>query len=403
MSKRSGLRRFCRGAFALALVWAFGARVTRAAVDQLDLRPNEPADFGLRNIAAGATSIFGAWGYWYRARVVEIETVPADANLELFFIRANFQKRFERAVPPVRVKLPSRVESTPKDSFMLRVSAAGYSTQERAVKLDRLPRQLLVKLAPLPNTLVNLTETHLAGRTTLTLRTDHEPELRVLKNRAGQGFTLALSETANGLEEVPALAGGWVDRVDVTQVGEDLLIKVATRGEEIEARSRSSVDPVHQEYVFVLDLLKKGTRPPTQAGIRSQLGALSVAPGSACVARYEAALRERLDPKQLARALRSGGIANLYRREAMLRLGRLNRGRVTLQSGETLRTGSPVELELALQSGARVAGYLSLLNAFARTEKEPEVAMRSLIAPDLDPRAFSEIYRAGEAARRSCG
>lgn len=403
MTQRPRALRTPARALALLLVWALCSPAAGGAVDQLDLRPHEPADFGLRNIAAGATSIFGAWGYWYRPRVVEIETVPADASLELFFIRANFQKRFERAAPPVRVTLPSRVESTPKDSFMVRVAASGYSTQERVVKLAKLPRHLLVKLDPLPNTLVSLAETHLAGRTALTLRTDHEPELRVLRSRGQRGFTLALSETANGLEEVPALSGGWVDRVDVKQVGEDLLITVATRGDDVETRSRSSLDPVRREYVFTLELLKKGTRPPTQSQIRHQLEALRVSPDSPCVARYEAALRERLDPKQLARALRSGGIANLYRREAMLRLGRLNRGRVTLQSGETLRTGSPVELEVALQSGASVSGYLALLDALARTEREPEVALRSLVAPDLDPKVFDEIYRAGEAARHSCG
>ena len=37
---------------------------------EIDMSPNEPASFGIRNVAAGATAILGGWNYWYKERVV---------------------------------------------------------------------------------------------------------------------------------------------------------------------------------------------------------------------------------------------------------------------------------------------------------------------------------------------
>ena len=84
----------------------------------------------------------------------------------------------------------------------------------------------------------------------------------------------------------------------------------------------------------------------------------------------------------------------------MKRLGRLERGSVKTLSGESLRTGSPLELEMALQTGAQVKGYLGLLGAFARTQPDPALALRSLIAPELPADEFAPIYAEAEAA---CG
>jgi len=98
----------------------------------------------------------------------------------------------------------------------------------------------------------------------------------------------------------------------------------------------------------------------------------------------------------------SGGITDLYRREAMLRLGRFREGSVRTEAGETLRTGSSLEMALALQSAATVEGYLALLGALARSEPQPEQTMRSLVAPQLSNSEFAPIYEVVEGARRSC-
>ena len=58
----------------------------------------------------------------------------------------------------------------------------------------------------------------------------------------------------------------------------------------------------------------------------------------------------------------------------MLLLGRSERGMVHTLAGEDLRTGSPIELEMALQSAATVEGYLGLLAAFARANAAQAVS-----------------------------
>jgi hypothetical protein len=371
---------------------------------EIDMSPHEPASFGLRNVAAGATAILGGWNYWYKERIVEVQTVPADAQVQLFFIRMNFQKRFERVEPPVRVRLPSRIETTGKDSFALRVAAAGYSTREMSIKVNDVPNRLVVKLEPLPNALIALTDTHLAGRTTLTFRTTKEPELRVMKSRGASGFTISLSETANQLPSDSKVAGGRVQGLEVAQVGEDLLVRVDTDGSDVEARSRQSYDPIRKEHLFVVDLLKEGTRRPTQHQVRAELERIPLGTELRCALRFEEVLRSEIDPEVIARGLRpSGSVADLYRREAMLRLGRLDQGRVRTLEGEVLRTGSPIELELALQSGSTVKGYIGLLGAVARTQPEPALAMRSLVAPEMGAAEFDPIYERAAAARRTCG
>jgi hypothetical protein len=374
------------------------------AIGEVDMSPHEPASFGLRNVAAGATAILGGWNYWYKERIVEVQTVPADAQVQLFFIRMNFQKRFERVEPPVRVRLPSRIETTSKDSFALRVAAAGYSTREMSIKVNDVPDRLVVKLEPLPNALVALTDTHLAGRTTLTFRTTKEPELRVMKSRGASGFTISLSETANQLPSDSKVAGGRIQGLEVAQVGEDLLVRVDTDGSDVEARSRQSYDPIRKEHLFVVDLLKEGTRRPTQHQVRAELERIPLGTELRCALRFEEVLRSEIDPEVIARGLRpSGSVADLYRREAMLRLGRLDQGRVRTLEGEVLRTGSPIELELALQSGSTVKGYIGLLGAVARTQPEPALAMRSLVAPEMGAAEFDPIYERAAAARRTCG
>ena len=126
-------------------------------------------------------------------------------------------------------------------------------------------------------------------------------------------------------------------------------------------------------------------------------------PDDACSEAFALVLRDGLEEGVIERAHRSsGGIADLYRRQAMLHLGRANRGRVRTGSGETLRTGSPLELELALQGAAEVSGYLGLLGALARRQPDPETALRSLIAPELRPSEFAPVYARAERARLAC-
>jgi hypothetical protein len=388
---------------ALAALLSLAPSASADSMEEIEFYPPDTVQWGLRNVAAGATSIFGMWSYWYSNIKVEVETVPADALVELFYIRANFQKNFTRVVPPVRVILPPRIKTTHRDALIVRVAAPGHKGREETYDVQALSDKILITLKPLPNSLTFLGHTHLAGRSTLTLRTTKEAQFRVMKTAGSKGFTLALAETAEQLEEPAVLSGGLLDSVNVAQVGEDLLLKVETLNGDVEVRSKTRYDPIRKEHVFLLDLMPPGARAPGFDEVRRELDLVPVPPRDECRALYEAKLRELIDPEMIARAHRpSGSIADLYRREAMKRVGRVDQGTVHTVGGEAMRTGNPLELELALQSAASVEGYLAFLGEYARRQEEPEITLRSLLAPELAAPRFAEIYRELESVRGSC-
>jgi hypothetical protein len=281
------------------------------------------------------------------------------------------------------------------------VTSGGYSTREWTFSVLDTPENLVLQLDPLPNALVFLGHTHLRQRTTLTLRTQKEPEFRVSKSRGQAGFTLALTQTADRLQPKPKVSGGHVRGVEVAQVGEDLLLRIDTDSPDVEARSKQSYDPIRQEHVFLLDFVPTGERAPSPDDVRADLERLPFAPGDRCASAMEASLRARIEAEVIARAHRpSGSLADLDQRQAMLKLGRFDHGTVQTVAGETLRTGNPLELELALQGAGSVRGYLGLLAAYARTQPESDTALRSLVAPDMPAEEFTPIWNAAQAA---CG
>ena len=153
----------------------------------------------------------------------------------------------------------------------------------------------------------------------------------------------------------------------------------------------------------MLDVMPKGMRMTTSDEIRNEIEAVPFQGGDACDAAFEAVLRARLDAQVLASAFRpSGGIAEFYQREAMLRLGRLNTGRVVTLAGEGFRTGSSIELAAALQSAGEVRDYLALLGAIAREQPDPEGFLRALVAAEGGASEFARVYAAALAARSQC-
>jgi hypothetical protein len=369
----------------------------------VDLIPAERAAWTPKNVFVGLSGVFGGWSYWYAERTVEIETVPPDAVLGLYYLRQNFQKRFERADAPATVKLPARADTTGKDAVRIHATANGYLAKDVSFASGDVPKRVTITLSALPNSLVFLGQTSFSGRTTLTLRTTEQPEVRVTKTTRSSGFTIVLSRTALKLEKAASGTGARLRRIDATQVGEDAVVRVETDSPDVEVRSKQSFDPVNSQYVSIFDLLRPGTTAPSDSEIRARLDDTPFTPNAACDTRYAAVLRERLGEAAIADALRpSGGITDLYRREAMLRLGRYRDGTVRTEAGETLRTGSSLELALALQSAATVEGYLAMLGALARSEPQPADALRSLIAPQLGAAEFAPIYDAAEAVRSSC-
>jgi hypothetical protein len=388
--------------FVLALLLCLAAPAARAEeTGCIAFGPDEASTFTIRNVGAAISSVVGFWNYWYGENSVTLDSVPRDAQLEVFYIRKNFQKKYQLLAPPVRLCLPNRISATRRDALTVRVSSGGYSTREWTFSVLDTPENLVLQLDPLPNALVFLGHTHLRDRTTLALRTLKEPEFRVSKSTGQAGFTLALTQTADKLAPKPRVSGGHVRGVEVAQVGEDLLLRIDTDSPDVEARSKQSYDPIRQEYVFLLDFAPAGERAPSMDEVRVDLERAPFSPGDRCAGAMEATLRSRLEAEVIARAHRpSGSLADLYQRQAMLKLGRFDHGTVQTLAGETLRTGNPLELEMALQGAASVRGYLGLLAAFSRTQPESETALRSLIAPDMSAEEFAPIWQSALAA---CG
>ncbi len=369
----------------------------------VSLIPSERAAWTPKNVLFGVSGLFGGWNYWYAERTMQVETVPPDAVLGLYYLRQNFQKRFVRADAPATVKLPARADTTGKDAVRIHAAANGYLAKDVSFSSKDVPERVTITLSALPNNLVFLGQTSFAGRTTVTLRTTEQPEVRLTKTTRSSGFTIALTRTALKLEQPASGSGARLKSIDASQVGEDAIVRVETDSPDVEVRSKQSFDPVSSHYVSVFDLIRPGTTAPSDSEIRARLDSTPFTPSTACDARFADVLRSKLGESAIADALRpSGGVTDLYRREAMLRLGRTNSGVVRTTGGESLRTGSSLELALALQSAANVEGYLALLGALARSEPQPADALRSLIAPQMSVADFATVYEAAEAARASC-
>lgn len=392
------MRRITLYLIALQLVALPGPALEREP-EEVDLVPRESVSWGLRNVGVGLTAIFGRYNYWYADRFVIIETVPADSRLQLYYLRANFQKLFVNAEAPVRAELPARIQTTEKDHVIVRAAANGFKTKTVTYPSAEVPEKILITLDVLPNSLTFLGLSAIGGRTSLSMHTSKEANFRLLKSKSFPGFTLSLSETGDGRQGAGSISGGLVEVAELSQLGEDLVLRIETDGHDFEVRSKHRYDPIGDEHAYTFDLSREGARAPSFAQVRRQLNRVSFVPGSPCNSRFEVRLREQLDPAGISRALRpSGSIADLYRREAMMRLGRLEKGSVTTLSGEHLRTGNPLELEMALQAAGQVNGYLGLLGAYARGQPNPELVLRSLIAPALPSDEFAPIYAEAEAA-----
>lgn len=392
-----------------------GVLLARAALAQetIELIPDDRAGFSASNLLAPLAGLLrGQPSYYYRPRRVQIETSPPGGVLDLFYVRANFQKGYEQADAPVTVVLPSRVEAGPRDHLKIRALLDGYRQQEVQVPIRSGREEVQIDFAPLPNALLALRHVYLAGRARIEFLTQEALSFRVQESESG--FQVVLTETALGPEAAETLAGvrsPLVDSLEALQLGEDLVVRVrlsaAARAEEIAPRSRQSFDPVRRLHSFGLDLVgADGGAGAVERG-RAALARLRRAQVSGCAARFDEALRAELDPASLARALAAkGSFTDPYLRAAMRRLGELSPGGfVTLSDGTRYRVSVPIELMAAGSQAHEVQGYLALLRAFV-AELEPvdhrHETLRGLVAPEVASARFEQILSAAEAREQTC-
>ena len=60
----------------------------------IDMRPETPAPWSMRHLSAPIVSLLRGPSYMYGVREFSIETTPAAGYVDLFYVRACFQKRF---------------------------------------------------------------------------------------------------------------------------------------------------------------------------------------------------------------------------------------------------------------------------------------------------------------------
>jgi len=377
----------------------------------IDLKPNELASFGLKNVAAPFASLFRGFGHYYKERHIEVDTTPSGGMVDLFYVRSNFQKRFEQAETPVTVIVPARVDAGPRDSVTIRAFREGFRQKQTTVKVSSSIDEVIIDLEPLPNTLDGLSHRYFAGRSTVGFLTGEQLSFRV--QEADDGFSVILTETAMAAEAraaVDNVRSPLIEEVYGQQLGEDLLVKVSLTEDAIgntEVRSRQQYNAARDLHEFVLELLPKdGGRSGVQDALDA-LAAIGPQDVTRCALAFDTKIREQLDPGALNRALApQGDFTDRYVRAAMRRLGEVTPGGVVqFTDGSRYSPGVPIELEVSLNQAAQARGFLALLRTFVydiEAEDYRAETYRSLIAPELDSSSFEVVLDKASAAQSAC-
>ncbi len=395
------------------LAIALLARAAVAEEETVELVPDDRAGWSASNLLAPISGLLrGDPDYWYEPRFLRIDTTPPGAVLDLFYVRSNFQKGYEQADAPVRVRLPKRIEAGPRDSVTIRALLDGFRQREVRIPVRSSQEEVVIELEPLPNSLVALSHVYLAGRASLDFLTEEALSFRVQK--APNGFQLVLNETALGSEAAGTLEGvhsPLIDEIKAQQLGEDLVVRVtlsdAARSAGVEPRSRQSFDPVRALHSFGLELAPAdGGAAAVERG-RAALERIGPDAVAGCAAVWDAALRAELDPAALARALSAqGAFTDPYLRAAMRRLGEISPdGSVQLADGTRFRVAAPIELMAAANQAHEVDGYLALLRRFVEELEPPAYrreTLRGLVAPEVGRARFDAMLDAADAREQAC-
>jgi hypothetical protein len=341
---------------------------------------------------------------YYSDRTLRIESSPPGATLDLAYVRASFQKRYEQAVAPVIVVLPKRADAGKRDSVTISAALDGYRRETVHVNVRGDQDAVVIDLQPLPNTLSGVAHTYFAGREGITFLTKVPAQVRLQKG--ADSFTVVLTQTARDGHVATVLDGmksPLVEGVESKQLGEDLMLQVKlTPGHDpknLELRARESQDLARGLYRYTIDLGGGGNVERA----RGALASIGSGDLTGCAASFDNTLRRKLDREQLARALSPrGDFTDPYVRAALRRLGEVSAGGVIrMEDGSAFRPDVPIELAAAGSQAASAKGFLALLRAWVRILEPPEYrseALRSLVAPEMDRAAFAKALAAANAA-----
>ena len=377
----------------------------------VDLVPDDRASAGANTFLAPFTSIFLGPGYWYGKRSVEVDTTPQGAMLDIFYVRGNFQKRFEQGESPARILLPSRIEAGPRDTVTIRALLDGYREREVSIRVRSRDANVTLDMTPLPNSLMAVSSVTLAGRGSLIFLTKEALAFRIQKST--EGLAVVLSETANtagSSEAMRAVSNSLIGSLRGRQLGEDLVVEVRFTDagrDNIEVRSVQRVDAVRDLHSYTLNFIPSDQGAAAVRRARAGLARIEADQVLGCALEFDRSLREALDPADLARALvPKGAFTDPFLRAAMKRLGELSpKGVVSLTDGSSYRVAAPIELMAALNQASEVRAYLSLLRQFVaelELENHRRETLRGLIASEVGPAHFDEVLDRAEANESRC-
>jgi len=379
--------------------WAALSPALARAEARVELIPDERAGWS-------PSQIFASRG----ERTLHIETTPPGAKLDLFYVRAGFQKKYEKVeTTPVTVVLPSRAEAGKRDRVEIRATADGYQLGTVSVPVRSDQESVMIDLEPLDNTLTAVSHTYFADRASLSFLTRAPAQVRLQKG--ANGFTLVLGQTAQDPRAAGVLDGirdPFIAGIETNQLGEDLLVQVKLAdgldANALGSKARESRDDMRGLHRFTIDLNPGGGANVERA--RAALGRIGSDAVSGCAASFDATLRKRLDPTDLARALSPrGDFTDPYLKTALRRLGEVSGGSIRMEDGTAYRSSAPLELSAAATQAGSAKGFLALLRAWVYALEEPDhraIALRSLVAPELDPAKFASALGAANAAEQSC-
>lgn len=379
--------------------------------DVLDFQPAAPPGFSMRDVFAPITGLFlGGPSYWYDERELVIDSTPSGAIVELFYIRSNFQKMYERAETPVTVILPPRIRSLARDALRIRAIVPGHRQMEIVRKIHTRDTEIIFNFDPLPNQLTSVAHRYFSGRGSLTFLTKEllSPRLQ----QQDESFAIFMAETgmAEGVQEaLGTIENSLIAESSGQQLGEDLAVRFTMRpgmGERVDFRSRQAYDAAREVHIFAIDLV------PVDGGADSVQRALAALPKlrashiTGCALDFDERLRSQLDAGSLSRALEPRGeFTDRYVRAAMRRLGEVSPdGVVRFQDGSAYRPAVPIELDASLSQAGAARGFLALLRTFSilLDGEHGDEALRSLVAPELDVHAFGEVLDKAKETERKC-
>jgi hypothetical protein len=396
----------------LLLLTLIALPATAAEREIIDLIPTKRSSWTIERLFAPITGLFrGGPSYWYGERSIEIDTMPPGASLDLFYVRENIQRRFERAESPILLQLPTRIQAGPRDSVTIRAILDGHLHQEVNLEVRSRETQLTIELAPLPNRLEAMTHTYLLQRGSLKFLTSEEVKFRLQK--MSDGFSIALTETGHSEDAFKTMQGASSDNIKslrAEQLGEDLVVRVQlhdTTRNKLDLRSTQGYDAVRKLYQFTVELVPIEGNAAVLARSGDALNRVQRSDVFECALDFDRSMRSQLDSETLSRALApSSSFLGRHLRAALQRLGELSPdGLITLIDGSKFRPWVTIDLTAASAQSAEAIGFLSLLRAFIAELESSEHrrnALRGVIAPELDSERFIAIIDVAENLERRC-